>query len=401
MDASDRDAEGRLYIGTTGGLVVFHPDSVGRPAERPAISFTNIRVNGSERTRNASYLSVLTLRYDDDVVSIDLAASNPGPERTWDYAYRLDGSQRDTSGWLSLGRRSTIDLIGLAPGTYALYTRSQDANGTGPAQSLVIDVAKPPWETVPFRALVAAALAALLYGAYRYRLAEVYRRYKIREDIADDLHDDLGSKIAAHTVGLDTAGRYGPADDAPNALVRAADDARSISKLLRDAIWLIDQRRDSLASLVDRVEAFGRDLLGPRLTVERPATLPDVPLPTDHRRHLYLLLKEALHNAHRHAAGAPVRFRVGVDGHAATFAVEDDGPGFDPATTGSEGRGLSTLARRARACGAALRIESVPGEGTRVVVRYPLRHSFLARLFAWLLARLRAALGGRRPGTPG
>jgi signal transduction histidine kinase len=52
--------------------------------------------------------------------------------------------------------------------------------------------------------------------------------------------------------------------------------------------------------------------------------------------------------------------------------VSDDGRGFDPASTRT-GVGLSAMRERVEALGGYIEVESVPGEGTRVEVRVPLR----------------------------
>jgi signal transduction histidine kinase len=50
------------------------------------------------------------------------------------------------------------------------------------------------------------------------------------------------------------------------------------------------------------------------------------------------------------------------------LTVQDDGVGFDPAAAEVRGRrlGLTSMEERARALGGTLRIDSRPGEGTRV-----------------------------------
>jgi signal transduction histidine kinase len=58
-----------------------------------------------------------------------------------------------------------------------------------------------------------------------------------------------------------------------------------------------------------------------------------------------------------------------------TLSVEDDGRGFEPDVTPSDGRehfGLSIMRARAARIGGQIEIESAPGEGTRLVLRWPL-----------------------------
>ncbi len=77
---------------------------------------------------------------------------------------------------------------------------------------------------------------------------------------------------------------------------------------------------------------------------------------------------EAVENALAHAN--PTRVTVFLSGAPLGVTVEDDGQGFDPATT-PQGRGLRNLAALAAALNAPLEITSVPGQGTRVRVFTP------------------------------
>lgn len=74
---------------------------------------------------------------------------------------------------------------------------------------------------------------------------------------------------------------------------------------------------------------------------------------------------EAVENALAHAK--PNRVTVILSGAPLGVTIEDDGQGFDPATT-PQGRGLRNLAALAAALNAPLEITSAPGQGTRIRV---------------------------------
>jgi len=52
--------------------------------------------------------------------------------------------------------------------------------------------------------------------------------------------------------------------------------------------------------------------------------------------------------------------------------VKDDGKGFDAAAS-SEGNGLVSINRRAATLGGELRLKSIEGKGTEVLLKIPLR----------------------------
>jgi signal transduction histidine kinase len=81
--------------------------------------------------------------------------------------------------------------------------------------------------------------------------------------------------------------------------------------------------------------------------------------------------REALRNAARHAAGAPVFVfcQVARDGQVEVF-VRDEGPGFDPAAVPAERRGIrDAIVGRMAFAGGQATVESVCGEGTEVTLR--------------------------------
>lgn len=86
------------------------------------------------------------------------------------------------------------------------------------------------------------------------------------------------------------------------------------------------------------------------------------------------IVQEALANIRKHADAHTVRIllRCRVPGQY-TLLVEDDGQGFaSPKRNGHPGEhiGLSIMQERARRLGGELRVESEPGEGTRVELRF-------------------------------
>jgi signal transduction histidine kinase len=56
---------------------------------------------------------------------------------------------------------------------------------------------------------------------------------------------------------------------------------------------------------------------------------------------------------------------------ATVLSVADDGVGFDASLRGIEGLGLRGMRERAERLGGTLRIQSAPGQGTRIEVEAP------------------------------
>ncbi|MCL4535537.1 MAG: GAF domain-containing sensor histidine kinase, partial [Bacteroidetes bacterium] len=90
---------------------------------------------------------------------------------------------------------------------------------------------------------------------------------------------------------------------------------------------------------------------------------------------LVRIVQEALANVRKHARAGKVWIRLACQENEAVLAVEDDGIGFDLSEVDGKRRrcfGLETMRERAESIGAALDVSSIPGEGTRIEVRFAL-----------------------------
>jgi signal transduction histidine kinase len=86
---------------------------------------------------------------------------------------------------------------------------------------------------------------------------------------------------------------------------------------------------------------------------------------------IYFCCLEALQNAAKHAPGALVEVRLWEESGGLLFSVVDDGPGFD-VERARGGHGFVNMADRLGAIGGAIRWESQPGEGSRILGSVPL-----------------------------
>lgn len=77
-------------------------------------------------------------------------------------------------------------------------------------------------------------------------------------------------------------------------------------------------------------------------------------------------------NAFRHAPGTRVRVGAEQGTSGIVIAVEDDGPGFDPAARTVSGLGLPGLRERIESIGGSFEVESRPRAGTRLSMTLPM-----------------------------
>jgi signal transduction histidine kinase len=200
-----------------------------------------------------------------------------------------------------------------------------------------------------------------------------------RQNIARELHDEVGQVLTAVKVELAVAQRRlrlsgGAAellDDVQVIADAALHTVRDLSHLLHPA--LLDDL--GLPAAIDwYLRAFAkRHGIAVEMKQEGMTTrlAPEVELAA------YRVVQEALTNVARHAEAKNCRVSIQRRRDRLEVTILDNGKGFDPETVGGTGgrKGLGLLGMRERAAQlkGAVRIESAPGEGTRVRLELPAR----------------------------
>ena len=207
-------------------------------------------------------------------------------------------------------------------------------------------------------------VVGLMILVQRHRTARERELARLRESIASDLHDEIGSNLGSiallSELGLARAG--GPTRSDTEEVRRIA---RQTAESMRDVVGLIL----SPAVTGDEFVAGLRDIasrmlkgLNWTLQVSPAVTLP----PLAAQRHLLLAFKEALHNLRKHSGARRVQIAIEQESGRLRLSISDDGSGFDPEKAHS-GHGLKSLRQRAAALGGELTIRSAPAAGTTLV----------------------------------
>ena len=110
------------------------------------------------------------------------------------YSYRLRGSGDTT--WSIPANLHSVQYASLQPGRYEFEVKNVGWNGEPGAPTTFQFVIHPPfWQRWWFYGIIIAILATGFYLFYRYRLEQIIKLQKVRNNIAKDLHDDIGSSL--------------------------------------------------------------------------------------------------------------------------------------------------------------------------------------------------------------
>lgn len=234
---------------------------------------------------------------------------------------------------------------------------------------------------IAVKGLVLAAAQSSL-GENRDRLAELSRRVlKAHENerrlIARGLHDDVGQTLTAVKMGLEGVQAQMGADVARAPLAEQIKTVDGLLRTVRDLSFELHPAiLDDLGLTSALRQHVDRTARRAGFRVSLQVEMGDQRLPSQIEAACFRLVLEAMNNIVRHARATDVAVTV-VDGPGGVhITVSDNGVGFDLRRIEAGARagiGLLGLHERAAMVGGEVRVESVPGTGTTVFARFPVR----------------------------
>lgn len=215
-------------------------------------------------------------------------------------------------------------------------------------------------------------LAALFW--WRSRAARARDLELLRQRIARDLHDEIGSNLGTISMLSQMALESHPPDPQTRSdiLEMGSLAAHSVGAI-RDLVWLLKHESARIADFVAEMKITAGPLLQ-GIDWELEADTGSLPSSMSFtlRRDIFMAFKEILHNAAKHANASRIRIQLSASGQRIRLSVTDNGQGFDTERV-QGGIGLGSLKARAAAAGGEVRFQSRPEEGTLVVFELPLQ----------------------------
>jgi two-component system nitrate/nitrite sensor histidine kinase NarX len=232
-----------------------------------------------------------------------------------------------------------------------------------------------------FLSTLASLIGIALTGAQMREGARQRAILSERTRIAREMHDSLAQVLGAVHLRLRALGATHP--NLPQDQLAAEVDALAevCAEAYRDVreaiLGLRDAHQHAERSLEDNLGAYLRKYssqCGIAATLNNEVGH-EVTLSPRAEVHIIRVVQEALTNVRKHAGADSVTVSIRGTDSTTSFAIEDDGVGFDhAATAGSQdGYGLFTMRDRAALLGGTVDIDSAPGRGTRVTVTVPER----------------------------
>lgn len=148
---------------------------------------------------------------------------------------------------------------------------------------------------------MALALGGLLYFIHRLRINRILAVENLRNRVARDLHDDMGSTLSTINI-LSTMAKSKLNTDnvrASEYLGKISDNSQRMMEAMDDIVWSIKPMNDSMQKITARMREIATSVLEAKdidLQFRSDDSTEEVKMDMEARRDFFLLFKEAINN---------------------------------------------------------------------------------------------------------
>jgi len=270
-----------------------------------------------------------------------------------------------------------LTMTGLAPGRYTFEWKAESIDGLSSRHITTMRIrVKPPfWRTGWFISTLLMLISMTAYGMHRLRLNRLMAVEKIRNRVARDLHDDMGSTLSTINILSSIAKTKMHTDQvkAVEFINKISDNSQRMMDAMDDIVWAIKPSNDSMEKVIARLREFATNALEAKdieLHFEADASATEATLDMEARRDFFLIGKEAINNAAKYSKASKATVKMAMQNNMLMLTVEDNGIGFD-VNTADGGNGLGNMQRRAASLKGKLNIRSAPVQGTTLTLTVP------------------------------
>lgn len=364
----DRETDS-LFFGITGAIIGFSRGKVNFSTTIPAVYFTAVKNLVNSTVYDFSKPIALPPGNNELLIQF----SNPDFERgaLLHYAYRLQNGV-----WVDVGTEKSIRFANLRPGKYHLEIKCvTQEQVSSPIAQLDFEVLPFFYQTTWFFVCSIISLLGLIVGWVRWRLAQLRKAEQLRENIAADLHDEVGASLTSVQILARIAQEDPDANRRLEAHRSLITQIRQTTASLREIVWNIQPKNDNIGVLLAEMIRHAGEVLE-QAGIDYRAESDDIPdkmiLPLQARQHLLRIYKESLNNLVKHSGATHAEILLAYKAENLHLTVRDNGRGFNPENI-TQGNGLYNMSRRAKELNARFSLSSAAHSGTKITLEIPLQ----------------------------
>ncbi len=367
------DNQGEVFAGGQGFFIHFHPSLLEKNNELPHTTITHLRVMDQQRDEWIGK-NEFRLPFNHNLLSIKFSSLCFGHTGSIKYSYRLLGIDDQ---WHDNGKSNVVTISGMLPGKYTFEVKAitqDNLHEVNPAR-LTFYIDYPFYAKWWFILSAALVLGSIVYFQLRTRKAHRHKLEMIRNRIARDLHDDIGSALGSISFFSEAAKRtmnHSDSKQTIHVLDKIGTTSREMIENMHDIVWAVNPNNDDFEHIALRMRNYASELAASNnilLKWDESDNLSSQKLSMSERKNLFLIFKESLYNSVKYASCTAIQvvLRRTSQGRL-QLIISDDGVGFDPHAPNNKGNGLRNMRSRAAEIHAGFDLVSKPNKGTTITV---------------------------------
>jgi signal transduction histidine kinase len=217
-------------------------------------------------------------------------------------------------------------------------------------------------------------LAVAIENARLYQESRDIAVLEERNRMAREIHDTLAQGFTGIILQLEAAEQSlgEDTDHAQEHLNRARQLARESLNEARRSVWALRpqelERLPFMTALRQQTDRFYQDT---GIQTELNISPNEKTLSAEIENALLRIFQESLTNIKKHAQAGKVEIKLTFDDKLVMLRIDDNGVGFDPASSMENRFGLISMRERAKLLGGSVDVRSEQGQGTHIEVTMP------------------------------
>ncbi len=394
-DAHFQDTDGRLFFGGVNGLNVFYPEEIQLMEQEAPVMISEFMVDDavSQLFGPANFMETIELPYYQNTVSFKFHAVDYADLSNTRVKYKMEGI--DDNYVVSTNHQGAARYPNLPAGTYTFTIIGSNADQVWNTskRSIELVIHPPYWQTWWFRLIsiltILAIVGLIIRNYYKRKIREkdfllkeqaliISKQKAIQEErnrIAGEMHDDLGGGLT--TISYLSQKLKSNALDEKSVLQldKIITHAKSLVNNMSEIIWAMNARFDTLDNLIAYIRRYSKESLDDhsiRLVFRNTVQENNYSVSGELRRNIFLICKEVIHNAIKHAETDLVELGIIEEAGHLKISISDFGKGMALNHTRHHlGNGIENIKNRVEKCQGTILMRN--DQGLHYEFKFPLK----------------------------
>jgi hypothetical protein len=306
---------GEFWFGGENALFGFRPEGLKFKTAPPDVRLTDYKLfNTFIPLDSLLACEKVLLKPDQNSLTIYFSSLSYTQQDKLQYYYKMDGVDK---GWNRAEQDLAANYTTLAPGEYTFNVKCINMQGIESANitSLRIDISPHFHQSRMFPFLVILFVFTITYTFYRLRLYRLLAVERIRNKVARDRHDDVGSALSTINILSSMAKTKLLTDPVKTSeyISKITSNSQYMMDAMDDIVWSIKPDNDNMQKIVARMREYASSILEPKdivISFDVAENIYDLKLNMETRRDVFLIFKEALNNSAKYSHCTKIGIRI-------------------------------------------------------------------------------------------